>query len=339
MASTATVNSRSRGSDSASFMEGSTVTLPYHPSGSPDHRKPKGINIFNALKKKASRIGREDSASSISLVPPPMPSPGPVSYTIPVTPPPPPVPRKEKGRRRIHPKSLGHPLPKEPEFTLDTNLNEMEGIVDLTIRSDARSPNGEGSSPGSGFETSNVTTSSLSISDNGVHSGGSTPFLQPIQPQPMFNNPFSKSSSIPSKRKHGPPSLELRKVSPKTIIPSSSASQNDAEQHSPGWTAPESWAVEKKDGESVVAPDYSTSDEEDPTNERTKPSRRRTRNPAKQKTVFQIRVHRVDGSYHVVKCPLETTVAELIPNMNKKLVLDSTRETHSLYVKERERGA
>lgn len=296
------------------------------------------MNIFNAIKKKASRIGKDDSMSSVSLITPPIPSPPSVSYAAPLTPPPP-VPRK--GRRRIHPKSPGPPLPsKEQEFTLDTNLDEMEGIVDLTIRHDGKIPNGEGSSPGSGFETSNVTSSSLSISDGGMHhSTGSTPFMPPLHPQHMmFSNPFLPSATTSVKRKPGPPSLELRKVSPKTVLSSSEPGHQDSEQHSPGWTAPESWAVEKKDGETLDIPDYTTSDDEDLANGRSKPTRRRTRNVKPKGVTFQIRIHRVDGSYHVVKCPLTTTVSELIPIMNKKLVLDSTRETHSLYVKERERG-
>ncbi|KDQ21323.1 hypothetical protein BOTBODRAFT_199137 [Botryobasidium botryosum FD-172 SS1] len=48
-----------------------------------------------------------------------------------------------------------------------------------------------------------------------------------------------------------------------------------------------------------------------------------------------IRVYRSDGTYHVVSCPFNTTVADLQHVLNKKLLL--TRETHRLYLKERGR--
>ncbi|KAH9829119.1 adenylate cyclase-like protein, partial [Rhodofomes roseus] len=50
-----------------------------------------------------------------------------------------------------------------------------------------------------------------------------------------------------------------------------------------------------------------------------------------------IRIYRANGTYHVVACELNITVAMLIPELNKKLSLDPDREPHSLYLKERER--
>lgn len=354
MASTTTLHSRSgRGSDTMSLADASTYTLNERYATNerippvPELRKPKGMagmgSFLNVIKKKASRIGKDDSgmASATALVPPPVPSPDPAYW--PKTPPTP--PKKVRRRNHQYPKSPGPSSShsKEPEFTLDTNLDEMEGIVDLTVRHDIRSPNGDGSSPGSGFETSNVTSSSLSVSDGGFTSlGNPSSLYQQIQSsQTMFSNPFLPQSSTSLKRKQGPPPLDIRKVSPKTVI-ASSASQHESEQHSPGWVAPESWAVEKE-GELQEVPDYTTSDEEDPHGVRTqsKPVRRKTRTTKRaQQSLpsYQIRIHRSDGSYHVVKLNVTTTVSELIPVMNRKLVLDSTRETHSLYVKERERG-
>lgn len=351
MASTSTVHTRGRGSDTMSLAGASTFTLNEkymaqdRPPPVPEKSKAKGMtgmgSLLNVIKKKASRIGKDDSsmASVAAFIPPPVPSPDPGYW--PKTPPTPP---KKVRRRNHHPKSPGPPslTSKEPEFTLDTNLDEMEGIVDLTVRHDIRSPNGDGSSPGSGFETSNVTSSSLSVSDSGFTSTRNASSLyQQSSSQTMFSNPFLPPSSTSLKRKQGPPPLEIRKVSPKTVI-ASSASQHESEQHSPGWVAPESWAVEKE-SEMQDVPDYTTSDEEDPHGVRTpsKPHKRKTKTSRRTQQnlpFYQIRIHRSDGSYHVVKLNVTTTVSELIPVMNKKLVLDSTRETHSLYVKERERG-
>ena len=65
-----------------------------------------------------------------------------------------------------------------------------------------------------------------------------------------------------------------------------------------------------------------------------------TRNPKRVQSIptYQIRIHRSDGTYHSVKCPLTTTVDELLPILNQKMMLDATRDPHTMYVKERERG-
>ena len=52
---------------------------------------------------------------------------------------------------------------------------------------------------------------------------------------------------------------------------------------------------------------------------------------------YKIRIHRNDGAYHVVSCPLDTTVAQLQPVLHRKLLLN--RETHRMYLRERGRGA
>jgi adenylate cyclase len=227
------------------------------------------------------------------------------------------------------------------------NLDEMDGIVDLSRGyDDFRRMNGEASSPGSGFESS-WNSSSLSTSDTSFHPLTQAPPSQMYSSMNVsahhmgFRDPFSPSS-IP--RRKGPPAgLDLRKgVSPKTIVPVAPLPPSETlDQHSPGWVAPESWAVEKE-GEAPEVPDYTTSDEEDTAlKAQIKQQRRRTkvnRRGIQPIPTYQIRIHRKDNTYHVVKLSLTTTVAELIPVMNRKLVLDSTRETHSLYVKERERG-
>ena len=299
------------------------------------------MNFLNAIRKKA-RIGKDDSflSSNPALALPPTPSPAISSQFLPIPSSPQPQLTK-KSRRKNHPKSPEPPpLPsKEAEFTLDTNLDEMEGIVDLTIRNDFRAlVAGDQSSPGSGFESSNQS-GSLSASDVSypLTSSPPNPFNLPVRT--LFNDPFpSNSSASLGRRKIGPPPLDVRKITPEVTLPPSE--HRDYGQHSPGWVAPESWAVEKE-GEVPEVPDYTSSDDDGMNGrEKTKHPRRRTRNPKRSQSTptYQIRIHRSDGSYHVVRCPLTITVAELIPVMNKRLVLDLTRESHSLYVKERERG-
>ena len=274
--------------------------------------------------------------STVTLAPPPLPPP-PVSqstFSLPMPPLTPPPPRRSKKKNR--PRSPEPPpVPsKADEFTLDTNLDEMDGIVNLTIRNDIRGlVNGDASSPGSGFDSS-YQSSSFSASEGSFHPLASSPPYLPQLPthHGMFSNPFLPGVVAPPGRRKGPPHLDLRKVSPKTIV-----KDEDREQHSPGWVAPESWAVEKE-GEVAEVPDYATSDDEDPSRTHSKPRKRRTTRRAHNLPNYNIRIHRSDGSYHVVKCPLTTTVSELIPVMNRKLVLKETRESHSLYVKERERG-
>ncbi|KAI5121568.1 hypothetical protein M0805_000749 [Coniferiporia weirii] len=355
---------RGRNSDSTSVLE--SISSSGTEKGSrEDVRKPKSMNLFNVIKKKASRIGKDSDSmmSSTSVVVPPLPSPLHSSSFLPIPPPSPPPPLQRKSKRRNRPKSPGlQPrMAKEPEFTLDTNLDEMDGIVDLSMRNESRgilpNDNASASSPGSGFESS-YQSSSFSASD------GSFRPLAPLAPTPpqhayarmppaIFSNPFLPSPPPPvhgngnghvppaaHRRKAAPPHLDTRKISPKTPLPKEEI--REAEPHSPGWAAPESWAVEKEGGLPDV-PDYSDSDasESMDATERThavKQQHRRTRIAKRVQTpAYQLRIHRSDGTYHVVKCPLTTTVAELVPAMGRRLLLDETREPHSLYVKERER--
>ena len=352
--------------------------------------------MFNVIKRKVSRIGRDDLASSSSSLtlnapPPPLPSPSQFHQSfLPMQTNPPPVPRKNKRRNRPKSPSLPPRPPKEPEFTLDTNLDEMDGIVDMTIRHhDAQrlvmaNENASASSPGSGFESS-YQSSSLSASDNSFHplapspppfgNGSANGFLF-SNPYPFLSNAgvgganivsgsaFAAANGAATHRRRGASHLD-RRISPRTLLPKPPAldaskyasaslpnvpTNADDEPHSPGWAAPESWAVEREAVYADAVPDYTDSDGSDslessppllPDRAQTiRQQRRRARNARRAQSIptYQIRIHRNDGTYHVVKCPLTTTVAELVPIMNHKLFLDETREPHSLYVKERERG-
>lgn len=55
-------------------------------------------------------------------------------------------------------------------------------------------------------------------------------------------------------------------------------------------------------------------------------------------TVYQIRIYRANGSYHVVRINLSVTVEQLAPMLGKRLLLDPEREPHRLYLRERGRG-
>ncbi|THH06048.1 hypothetical protein EW145_g4354 [Phellinidium pouzarii] len=341
-----------RGSESTSISESISSSGTEKPTQS-EMRKPKSMNIFNVIKKKASRIGKDDASmmSSTSVAVPPLPSPKHSSTFLSVPPsPPPPVPRKS--RRRNRPRSPGlQSRAKDPEFKLDTNLDEMDGIVDMSIRSTLQA----------------AASAVISRAVSARVTGASTRLL--LHPhinrshecnQRFFSNPFLPTTPAVPRRKPASPHLDTRKISPKTPLPKPEAKpetkpetkpeallprpeQQEAEPHSPGWAAPESWAVEREGGLPDV-PDYTDSDvsESLDATERThmiKQQRRRTRIPKRVQCTptYQIRIHRSDGTYHVVKCPLTTTVSELVPKMDRKLFLDETREPHSLYVKERER--
>jgi hypothetical protein len=52
----------------------------------------------------------------------------------------------------------------------------------------------------------------------------------------------------------------------------------------------------------------------------------------------RVRIYRANGSYHVAPISIHSTVAELTPSLNQKLLPHPERETHKLYLKERGRG-
>jgi adenylate cyclase len=53
---------------------------------------------------------------------------------------------------------------------------------------------------------------------------------------------------------------------------------------------------------------------------------------------FKVRIYRANNTYHVASIGLSVTVANLTPVLNNKLLVESERETHRLYLKERGRG-
>jgi adenylate cyclase len=204
------------------------------------------------------------------------------------------------------------PTISEPVFRLDTNLDEMDGIVNLN-----RNRGMDSSSMSSGVESSH-------FSDHGFSS-----FASP----PTFSDPFLPNAKIPKCQRSAP------KISPNSTLPDINIVKVD-EESGPSWTAPESWAVDKEGGDKQE-PEYSSSDEDSSAISKRK-SRRRTNTRLVTKSVlfskpFKIRIYRANNTYHVVSIGLSVTVADLTSQLPKRLLLDTERETHRLYLKERGR--
>lgn len=339
--SISTLSSKPRPSDTSSISE--TISSGYTERNSVgDSRKPSSI-----LRRIKSSLKFKDDAATLSSFPPST-----SEFSLPQYDsfhpiPSPPLPHlPKKGKRTKKPSSPGLPPPvppKEAEFRLDTNLEDMGGIVDVNkITQDPvfGGVGGEASSPGSGFESNNH--SSLST-DGEFHNGGNTSQSSPPQSidigngsaSLVFFNPFQPRSEV-FKHEHVKPLHH-----PRTIPPTSThrpQSPPDIGSHDANWQAPESWAVNNPDI-SAIPPSYASSDEEDYGEKPpVKPSQPVNRYKSRKVIKYSVRIHRTDGTYHVVACPPATTVVELTGVLNKRLNLDATREPHSLYVKERERG-
>lgn len=152
------------------------------------------------------------------------------------------------------------------------------------------------------------------------------------------------------------------KVSPKTQHPPAQLGLGafDPPDASASWEAPESWAVERDGEDPAEPPDYSSTDESlvggvgRPTSMgpsphggvkknkqrhsiRPKPPPKTTKQTLGNKP-FKIRIYRANNTYHVASIGLTVTVADLTPVLNNKLLLESERESHRLYLKERGRG-
>ena len=277
------------------------------------------------MKKRSRSKLRDDSSSFRSLTHPPVP-------LLPLQ-----TPRKDrsakgkkKATRSSHSDStvsLNNPATSsETVFRLDTNLDEMEGIVNLNRHHDSSSL------------SSGVDSHFSDVSFRHV------PYTSP----PTFSDPFLPSSSV-VRRKH----YDNRKISPNTVLPDINIFRVDDEA-STSWTAPESWAVEK---EGVTKPEeYGSSSEEDasaapsPTPGPPTPTaaKRKSRRKGQSSRLnggrpgsspgkpFKIRIYRASNTYHVVSINLTATVADVTSQLIKKL-LDSDREVHRVYLKERNR--
>lgn len=245
---------------------------------------------------------------------------------------PPPLPPKERG-------------PFEPQLNLDTNIDDMEGIVDL------RTSNGAGAEYAPSSPTSAEGHSSTWSHMHNHYNSSGTSFNPKTPPaEAFFSDPFHPSTLTQTKTIKVPngtpsPALLNDKVSPRTVVGDAS------------WAAPDSWGIMPEEGEDANEAVYSSSDDEivsKPTTSTTqsshphgdaaakRKSRRKTTvkasKPSSSGPPFNIRIYRSNNTYHVASIKPTVTVAELTPVLNQKLLTESDRETHKLYLKERGRG-
>lgn len=345
--STSAASYRSRGSDSQSYLAEPSEGYPG------EVRKGKPLAFLTDIMRKRSRsklsLDNNDSTAPYSFLPlnpsqMSMPdsaashrSYSPTnSSSLPL--------RRERDKARIGKPRLNK-LPQLPtryrpdevsSFTLDTDLSHMDGIV----RSDALGVPSSTSPPSSAFE------SALSS------------FSPPSPSTSLFSDPFSPDST--SSKRRGQYFHDFRKISPKSIsVPYNLNEQTQDRAMERAWIAPESWAVEKDEDDTVGGDTHTSSEEEcfvasnsrspddgstlndTSTRKRFRRKPHRPRKPTSASAsgkVVRVRIYRDNGSYHVAQILPTSTVADLTPSLNAKLLLDQERETHKLYIKERGRG-
>ena len=197
-----------------------------------------------------------------------------------------------------------------------------------------------------------------------------TPFTNP---DPFSTTPASSRRRAIPEPLCGSPKTVLLPVANQAQEPRrlGSCESTQTSDYPASWTAPESWAVPKESDE-PEAPDSDDGEEPQATpapeasfgftvqlkdggvQENKAPPRKGSharsdhqappvsampprRISGSHFSQYRIRINRFDGAYHVVSCPLATTVAQLQPVLHRKLLLN--RETHRLYLRERGRGA
>ncbi|KAL0956978.1 hypothetical protein HGRIS_003080 [Hohenbuehelia grisea] len=232
----------------SSFLGPPPGTSPY--SGPENLRKSKSSVFSRVLKKTRSKTRLRSGSDDLASVPPPMPEP---YYAQIVKTPdsptnsyhsPPATPKREKTDKKKAKRKGGKdgkdrgptppPLPpKDDEFHLDTNLDEMDGIlnpevipvINGSINGNVSSINTsianssmistDTSSPSSGFESVPTgyatSTSSHAYTDNTSIFGAAYPDDPKVLP--TFSNPFNQANQ------RAVPFVDNRKVSPTSIPP------------------------------------------------------------------------------------------------------------------------
>ena len=346
--------------DSASTYAGETYLRPQ------DTRKPKTSNVTGVLaniirKRSKSRLrtGLRVNASQADI--PSLPSPDFIPFhQVPPSPPPSAqtstssLTKKDRSRakKKISNAAPPPPLPpkdsKEPEMVLDTDLDKMDGIIDLTILPQ-QNMNTDTSSPSSMFGSSDHSTSISSDVSSSLHTAPHSAPGPSQQTSLTFSNPFHPAASSSKRKLDTSPPYDGRKLSPKTRPPLhhnlvlQETIPPDADRAA--WTAPESWAVDKEGEDAAEVAAYSSSDDSVTLKAPHAARKKRRRTIARElrakgsgSHLFKIRIYRANNTYHVVSIDLSVTVAELTPVLNKKLLLDPEAEVHRLYLKERGRG-
>ncbi|KAF7376679.1 Adenylate cyclase [Mycena sanguinolenta] len=342
-----------------------------HPSPlSPELRKSKS-SMFSAIRKKVSRrnlrsSNAADESEHPSLRPPPLNN---NSSFFPI-PSPPQTPRIIKRKKKpSHPDDVPPlptnepPDPTEQEIKLDTNFDEMDGIVDRAILSNG------GNNTSSPSELASSSGMSQSLSDHSQYG-----------PPLTFNNPWPPEGGTYRQRKSS------RRVSPNTTVPLPEppvAPQGPAggadDGKDPGGEAESSsdestggtrhghrtsivpGALHESPGRSSVSAEMTlranggvngsammggAKDEcvgpgtVVPHTRRAPGGTKRTVTggaAGSQHNKMRIRIYKADNSYHVVSVSTNVTVAALTPKLDQKLPAAEEREMHQLYLKERGR--
>lgn len=265
----------------------------------------------------------------------------------PVPPLPSPDSRKLRGRKPSK-QPIERPSQDGVEYHLDRNIDNMDGIVNISALSEFNptpSQHPDPHSPGSGFATS--TESALSSDASSMYQTSYTSVMSPSPPPtvPSFRDPF-RGSAV--KRKQGVSEHFDRRISPKTPAPFPPPSIPGSEQGA-AWTAPESWEVEKGDGLDDLEPG---SDVDDLPFNSSSSFRNSVGRHVRKKSRwsrssiggrygderYKIRIYRTGNAYHLANLKLTDTVQQIMPSLNEKLLPGAERETHRLYLKERGRG-
>ncbi|KAH9932643.1 uncharacterized protein B0H18DRAFT_1115865 [Fomitopsis serialis] len=301
--STSTLSLSSRPSD-ANSTNGSSTLVDASSDRMPRKSK-SSLNIFSTImktKRSRSRL-RSDAVTSDEPAPPVPPldphyqAPSPSSSSsgtmtlTPLT-----IRGKLKGKKRAAERSPDSPVAEDgsSEFKLDTDLDRMDGIIDPSLL--PPSAPDSGSPRSAAFDHSASDGSSINRSLGASSSN-------------IFSNPF-----LPSPHR--------------TLAPTGTVFDGP----------PESWAVDKEGEEATpVAAESSEEDEATPTAAGARAKRKRRHRatmstigrPSQQPTRYKIRIYRANGTYHVIACELNVTVAQLINELNKKLSLNPDREPHS----------
>lgn len=275
--------------------------------------------------------------------------------------------KRDKGKKKAsQPAAPPSPPPKNngQEFTGDFNLDSMDGIVDFSIAS-------------SGLSPSNPNPKD-SGSPSGAESQSDISFNHHFLPPSEFSDPFSPTSvqdkrkaiipqgdyrkvspktMLPPNRISGPPFGDL-------TTDSSSTGPG-----SPTWVPPESWAVEKGAEDPYNNPELSEPHESGSdceggkrrnVEDRSTRNGRRMRHPhsasftsvvsttsrSSRTTIrqnpagytFKMKIFRQNSTYHVIAIDPDSTVANLMARLNKKMLLEEDNAQYNLYLKEQGRG-
>ncbi|KIY63613.1 hypothetical protein CYLTODRAFT_493767 [Cylindrobasidium torrendii FP15055 ss-10] len=241
--------------------------------------------VFNFMRPNRSKASlRPDGAEHPSLRPPPVPDNSAYAPFLPVArspspslrPSPPQKAEQASKRIRKHSKRKEDthpptPPPKDEELHLDTNLSDLDGIVDPSLWRSENNAEPQVSPATSTFPATSASSQrshsrhgSSDHSSMHSHSMGIPEFRDPFKVQPLTLKSFPPRMTSLKHQGYAPTE---RKISPKTVppapspIPLSRPANVSEDANQPAWIAPESWAVQA-DTENLSEQEYSSGAEE-----------------------------------------------------------------------------